>query len=57
MHVIIIGLDPADHAPPDRRLFAYENINGAVAHGLVVGAPASAALDDGAGFAWSILDA
>ena len=28
MHVVIIGLDPAGHAPRDRRLFAYEDING-----------------------------
>ena len=28
MHVVIIGLDAADYAPRDRRLFAYEDING-----------------------------
>ena len=28
VHVVIIGLDAADHAPGDRRLFAYEDING-----------------------------
>ena len=28
VHVVIIGLDTADHAPRDRRLFAYEDING-----------------------------
>ena len=28
VHVVIIGLDAADHAPADRRLFAYEDING-----------------------------
>ena len=28
VHVVIIGLDAADHAPRDRRLFVYENING-----------------------------
>ena len=28
VHVVIIGLDAADHAPRDRRLFAYEDING-----------------------------
>ena len=28
VHVVIIGLDAADHAPQDRRLFAYEDING-----------------------------
>ena len=28
VHVVIIGLDAADHVPRDRRLFAYEDING-----------------------------
>ena len=28
VHVVIIGLDTADHAPRDRRLFAYEDLNG-----------------------------
>ena len=28
VHVVIIGLDAAEHAPRDRRLFAYEDING-----------------------------
>ena len=28
VHVVIIGLDAAGHAPRDRRLFAYEDING-----------------------------
>ena len=28
VHVVIVGLDAADHAPRDRRLFAYEDING-----------------------------
>ena len=28
VHVVIIGLDAADHAPRDRRLLAYEDING-----------------------------
>ena len=28
VHVVIIGLDAAEHVPRDRRLFAYENING-----------------------------
>ena len=28
VHVVIIGLDAADHAPLDRRLFTYEDING-----------------------------
>ena len=28
VHVVIIGLDAADRAPLDRRLFAYEDING-----------------------------
>ncbi len=28
VHVVIIGLDPADHAPRDKRLFSYEDING-----------------------------
>ena len=28
VHVVIIGLDAADHAARDRRLFAYEDING-----------------------------
>ena len=28
VHVVIIGLDAADHAVRDRRLFAYEDING-----------------------------
>ena len=28
VHVVIIGLDAADHAPRDRRLFTYEDING-----------------------------
>ena len=28
VHVVIIGLDAADHAQRDRRLFAYEDING-----------------------------
>ena len=28
VHVVIIGLDAADHAPQDRRLFTYEDING-----------------------------
>ena len=28
VHVIIIGLDAGGHAPADRRLFAYEDING-----------------------------
>ena len=28
VHVIIIGLDVADHAPREKRLFAYEDING-----------------------------
>ena len=28
VHVVIIGLDAADHAPGDRRLFTYEDING-----------------------------
>ena len=28
VHVVIIGLDAADHAPRDRRLFSYEYING-----------------------------
>ena len=27
VHVVIIGLDAAEHAPRDRRLFAYEDIN------------------------------
>ena len=28
VHVVIIGLDVADHAPREKRLFAYEDING-----------------------------
>ena len=28
VHVVIIGLDAADHAPRDRRLFAYEDLDG-----------------------------
>ena len=28
VHVVIIGLDAAEHAPRDRRLFAYEDITG-----------------------------
>ena len=28
VHVVIIGLDVSDHAPRDRRLFYYEDING-----------------------------
>ena len=28
VHVVIIGLDATDHAPRDRRLFTYEDING-----------------------------
>ena len=28
VHVVVIGLDAADHAPRDRRLFTYEDING-----------------------------
>ena len=28
VHVVIIGLDAASHAPQDRRLFTYEDING-----------------------------
>ena len=28
VHVVIIGLDVAEHAPRDRRLFSYEDING-----------------------------
>ena len=28
MHVVIIGLDTTEHAPRDRRLFAYEDLNG-----------------------------
>ena len=28
VHVVIIGLDAAEHAPRDRRLFAYEDIKG-----------------------------
>ena len=28
VHVVIVGLDAAEHAPRDRRLFAYEDING-----------------------------
>ncbi|WP_419864537.1 class I SAM-dependent DNA methyltransferase [Candidatus Poriferisodalis sp.] len=28
VHVIILGLDPAEHAPPDRPLYTYPNING-----------------------------
>ena len=28
VHVVIIGLDAASHTPADRRLFAYEDING-----------------------------
>ena len=28
VHVVIIGLDTTEHAPRDRRLFAYENLNG-----------------------------
>ena len=28
VHVVIIGLDAADHAPREKRLFAYEDING-----------------------------
>ena len=28
VHVVIVGLDAADRAPRDRRLFAYEDING-----------------------------
>ncbi len=28
VHVVIIGLNAADHAPRDRRLFSYEDING-----------------------------
>ena len=28
VHVVIIGLDPADHASRDRRLFSYEDVNG-----------------------------
>ena len=28
VHVVIIGLDAADHAPRNRRLFAYEDVNG-----------------------------
>ena len=28
VHVVIIGLDAADHAPRDRRLFAYEDLKG-----------------------------
>ena len=27
MHVIILGLDPAEHAPPDRPLYTYPDIN------------------------------
>ena len=34
VHVVIIGLDPADHAPLDRRLFAYEDINGEPLEGI-----------------------
>ena len=28
VHVVIIGLDAADHAPRDRRLFSYEDLSG-----------------------------
>ena len=28
VHVVIIGLDTTEHAPRDRRLFAYEDLNG-----------------------------
>ena len=28
VHVVIIGLDAAEHVPRDRRLFAYEDLNG-----------------------------
>ena len=28
VHVIILGLDPAEHAPPDRPLYTYPDING-----------------------------
>ncbi len=28
VHVVIVGLDAADHTPRDRRLFSYEDING-----------------------------
>ena len=34
VHVVIIGLDAADHAPPDRRLFAYEDIHGEPLEGV-----------------------
>ena len=34
VHVVIIGLDAADHAPPDRRLFTYEDINGEPLEGI-----------------------
>ena len=33
VHVVIIGLDAAEHAPGDRRLFAYEDINGEALEG------------------------
>ncbi len=34
VHVVIIGLDTADHTPRDRRLFAYEDINGEPLEGI-----------------------
>ena len=34
VHVVIIGLDTADHVPRDRRLFAYEDINGEPLEGI-----------------------
>ena len=34
VHVVIIGLDAADHAPLDRRLFTYEDINGEPLEGI-----------------------
>ena len=34
VHVVIIGLDAAGHTPADRRLFAYEDINGEPLEGI-----------------------
>ena len=34
VHVVIIGLDTVDHVPRDRRLFAYEDINGEPLEGI-----------------------
>ena len=32
--VVIIGLDAAGHTPADRRLFAYEDVNGEALEGI-----------------------